>query len=291
MEMILKEKLEEAGICFQNQYEILYNNQCIVIPVKIEGELYFFKFLDKKNYNKMCLEVDIVNKLNENGIKVHKYYNLQGKYVFKDENMCFYGTKCVEDENMILNHNYDILCDVILNIAKMHNYLLNISSFEGEKVLEKSNDYIELNKFFESNRKFIYENGFGFIVNSVLQNGFETSHYSFIHYDLNFKNIMIKNNRFSGFIDFTDFKIGYLEDDLGKFFQNVVYLKNITDVDIYNLIHLYNQNSLTKISMKNLKTSIIYRIIYRYFCALNENAINEEYKNQTQKILKKINNL
>ena len=61
----LKIILKKNGIFFEEVDEIIDNDQCIVLPIKIKNELYFFKFLDKEMYNKICLEVNIVNKLNE----------------------------------------------------------------------------------------------------------------------------------------------------------------------------------------------------------------------------------
>ena len=79
-----------------------------------------------------------------------------------------------------------------------------------------------------------------------------------------------------------------MEDDLGKLFQNILYL-DLTGDKLNELILAYEKELGQKTNRDNLLLSIIFRIMYRYFGFVNNNEGNkEEYKEKTERILQKI---
>ena len=283
----VKSILEKNGIIFDSIEEIIDGCDCTVATINIDGITYYFKFLDKSLYEKLLLEVDVVKYLKERSISVPSYYEKDKREVFKDEEYTFYASEKVRGKKLSTNITKSILEDIIKNISKMHKELVNYP-IDDISILEKESDYDRLKDFYENKRDFLDESGLIEFVESILKLSSDNN-YSLIHADLNFRNIFIDNNKFSSFIDFTDLRVGNLEDDLGKFWQNILYLENISEEDITKLENIYENNLGRKINHNNLIISTVYRIIYRYYSMIeNKEDTPDEYLEKTKKILKKI---
>ena len=76
--------------------------------------------------------------------------------------------------------------------------------------------------------------------------------------------------------------MGYLEDDLGKLWQNFLYLDCFNINLSKKLLKKYESNLKVKINRNNIIISTIYRIIYRCYTMKN---ISNEYLNKTLKII------
>lgn len=271
----------------QIEKEIVGDN-CIIIPVIVDDNRYFFKILNKSMLDRVLVEIDVVDFLREKGILVPSYYSKDNKRVFEDRDYIYYGSKEVKGAKTSNEVTYHELESIVENVAKMHKELINYS-IENITCLEKSNDYDRLKKFYETHKEFLIENNLIEYVERVLERKINNNSFSVIHSDLNFNNIFISNGSFSSFIDFTDIKIGYLEDDLGKLMQNILYLENISTEELKRLKEIYEKTSNRSIDENSLVISIVYRIIYRYFCSVNnkENCENN-YLDKTKKVLEKV---
>lgn len=86
-----------------------------------------------------------------------------------------------------------------------------------------------------------------------------------IHSDICFKNIIFSKMQGMFLIDFSDLRFSYLEDDLGRFFQCILYENDVNIDVISSLIARYEKNTEFVISKKNLCISILFNVMYRYF--------------------------
>ena len=253
----------------------------IILPVVIDNKRFYFKFLPKEFKMNIEREIKTVEELKKNNCNVPIYYKKDNKSIFEIDNQICYATLEVPGIQFNKNVNKDLLKPIITELAKMHRVLKNIPVLE-----EKESDLDRFHSFYEKNKIFFKKNGLEKYIESVLSKDYNNEDVIYIHADVNFRNIFVENEDIY-FIDFTDLRVGYIEDDLGKLFQNILYL-NLSDEELNELIKIYEQELGNKINNDNLVLSIVFRIMYRYFCFVNncEGNINE-YKNQTEKILKK----
>ena len=254
-----------------------------IIPVEVDGKKAYFKFLPQEFKERLEREVRIVKRLKEENCKVPDYYEQDGQVIFEQGEEVYYASYEVPGTPAYLNMNFDLLKEIMVELAKMHKVLRTIP-LEGKK----ESDINRFRKFYEKNKNFFQRQGFSNKIERVLEREYEEEEYSYIHADINFKNIFVENNHITSFIDFTDLRIGYLEDDLGKLFQNILYL-DLTDEELEELIKVYEQELGQKVNRKNLLVSILFRIMYRYFGFVKNKEGNiEEYKGKTEQILQKI---
>lgn len=254
-----------------------------IIPAIIEGNKIYFKFLPKEFKRRIEKEIEVVKILKRKGCKVPDYFEANGQVIFEDTNIIFYASYEVPGISCERKINFDILKDIMIELSKMHKVLKEIS-IEGKK----ESDLDRFKEFYKKNIFFFQQEKLCTFVEKILDRDYEEEEYYYIHSDINFKNIFMENEHVTCFIDFTDLRIGYLEDDLGKLFQNILYL-NLNDNELEDLINIYEKELGKKVNRKNLLLSIVFRMMYRYYNFINNNEGNkEEYRIRTEKILQKI---
>ena len=254
-----------------------------IIPVIIEGKRIYFKFLPKEFKTRVEREIEVVKILKDKGCKVPDYFEINDKIIFEDNENIFYASYEVPGVICLENINFNILKDIMVELAHMHKILKEIKVTE-----EKESDLDRFRRFYNENISFFQEESFDYIIEKILNKEYKEEKYFYIHADINIKNILIENNHLSSFIDFTDMRVGYLEDDLGKLFQNFLYL-DLSDNELKELISIYEKELEQKVNRNNLLLSIVFRIMYRYYGFINNNEGNKkEYKEETEKILRKI---
>lgn len=254
-----------------------------ILQVNISGEVVYFKFLPKEFKERIEREVMIVSRLKDNNCKVPSYYTYNDKIIFEDNNQVFYGTKKVDGIPSTNHITKELLEEIMIEIARMHKVLKTIN-VEGKK----ESDIDRFKKFYEESKEFFKEHNLDTYIETVLNRTYEQEEYTYIHADINFNNIFIDNNHLSSFIDFTDLRVGYKEDDLGKLFQNILYL-NLDKEFLERLISIYENELGEKVNRDNLLISVIFRLMYRYYSFVKNKEDNiEEYKIKTEKILQKI---
>ena len=255
----------------------------IVLPVIIHNERFYFKFVPNDFKERIEKEIEIVEELGKHGCNVPIYYSMENKKIFEIDNKVFYASKEVPGIIFDKNIEKNLLDKIIIEIAKIHKVLKKIEVKE-----EKKSDLDRLQEFYNSNTEFFKKYDLVKYIENILSKNYKEEEYIYIHSDINFRNIIVDENKDIYFIDFTDMRVGYLEDDLGKIFQNILYL-DLTKDEIYELIKAYERELNYKINIDNLILSIVFRIIYRYFCFVNNKEGNiEEYDIETKKVLKKI---
>lgn len=254
-----------------------------IIPAIIDGKKIYFKFLPKDFKKRVEKEIEVVKVLKSKGCKVPDYFEENGKIIFEDDDNIFYASYEVPGVICLENINFNILKDIMVELANMHKVLKNIKVTDN-----KESDLDRFRIFYKENSTFFQKEKLNYFIERILNKDYEKEEYSYIHADINVRNVLIENNHITSFIDFTDLRVGYLEDDLGKLFQNILYL-NLSDEEVEELINIYEKELGSKVNKKNLLLSVVYRIMYRYYCFINNNEGNkEEYKEQTERILKKI---
>jgi len=254
-----------------------------IIPTVIYGKKVYFKFLPKEWKDRIKKEIEIVKILKNNGCKVPEYFEFNKNIIFEDDDEIFYASYEVSGIPYVEDMNIDILKDIVIELARMHKVLKKIPVDD-----EKESDINRFHTFYNNNRLFFENENLSLFIDDILENVFEEEAYSYIHADVNFRNIFVQDGHLTSFIDFTDLRVGYLEDDLGKLFQNILYL-DLTGDKLNELILAYEKELGQKINRDNLLLSIIFRIMYRYFGFVNNNEGNkEEYKEKTERILQKI---
>lgn len=254
-----------------------------IIPAIIEGKKVYFKFLPKSFKERIEKEIEVVKTLKNNNCKVPNYFEVNGQAIFEDNDNIFYASYEVPGIPCTEKINFDVLKDIMIELVKMHKVLKGIPIEE-----KKESDLDRLKKFYKKNIFFFQEEQLSIFIEKILDEDYEEEEYSYIHADINFKNIFIENNHVTSFIDFTDLRIGYLEDDLGKLFQNILYL-GLSDSELEELINIYENELGKKVNRKNLLLSVVFRMMYRYFGFVNNNEGNKkEYKEKTEKILQRL---
>lgn len=276
--------LYESDIYPSKCFDLIKGSDCYVLPLVIDEEKYFFKFMDISKLDNMTEEVKVVQYLINNNIPIPKYFEKNGKMIFAFHDIAFYASKNV-DGDMNYKKDYFTSSNVIQSIALMHMKLKKINTSEIN--LKKSNDYFRLLLFYQDNFEFCRKYGFDKYIEQVIDLGYEKKDEYIIHYDLNFSNMIFENNKLKSFIDFSDIRMGYFEDELGKLFQSLLYSDDFNFNFIWELIKIYEEIAEVKISEKDLYISIIYRIIYRYFCCEKEvKKISINYCEKTNIFLK-----
>ena len=262
-------KLLDDNIKYDSIEEIINGDCCIVFKVKINDEIYYFKFLRKDMYKNILLEIDVVDYLNNNGVLVPRYYSQNSKKIFSDDEYVFYATKEVDGEK---------------SSKELRRYPINNIYY-----LERETDFRRLQRFIYDNNDFLNKYELKDFINRCLKYDDLSDDYMLIHADLNFRNIFVKDNKFSSFIDFTDMRIGCKEDDLGKLWQNILYLDNINIDDLKEFRIIYENILKDNININNLIISCVYRIIYRYYYMIkNREEISDDYLDKTKKVLEKV---
>lgn len=277
----IKHSLKINNIRYNKLLENYNSNSSIVSKIELNGIIYYFKFFDKSFYDKLLLEVKCVSLLNMKLYLFPQYYEKDGKNVFVGEQCVFYATKEVKGNNFNRNFSENLLLDIIEKVSLFHNEVTNLE-IKSVNLLEKSNDYQRLSKFFIENRSFLSKYKLLGYVERTLNLEPEPSKFFLIHADLNLNNIFSISDKVSSIIDFTDMKMGYLEDDLGKLWQNFLYLDCFNINLSKKLLKKYESNLKVKINRNNIIISTIYRIIYRCYTMKN---ISNEYLNKTLKII------
>lgn len=254
-----------------------------IVPAIIDKEKVYFKFLPKEFRKNVEKEIEVVRILKAKGCKVPNYFEKNGTVIFEEEDNIFYATYEVPGVPCFKEISFEVLKDIMFELACMHKVLKDI-----EVVDNKESDLIRFKKFYQENISFFREEKLSAFIEKILNREYDEEEYSYIHADVNFRNILVENNHLTYFIDFTDLRVGYLEDDLGKLFQNILYL-DLSDNEIEELINIYEKELGRKVNRKNLLLSIVFRIMYRYYGFINNKEGNEEdYKIKTENILKKI---
>ena len=281
--MNLKEIFEKENIPVEKLGEIQNGCDGIIVPVTISNEKYFFKFLPLTFEDRIEREIGIVELLRKEDIKVPSYYHKNNQVLFKTEDQVFYASKEVSGKKADQQVTKPLLEDIMRNIARMHKVLKKIPIKD-----KKESDLDRFKKFYKKEKDFFEEQGLSSYIESILERNYDEEEYSYIHADINFRNIFAQDDKVTSFIDFTDLRVGYLEDDLGKLFQNILYL-NLSEQEIQELIRIYEEELGQRINQRNLLVSIVFRILYRYYCFVKNNEGDiKEYKGQTEKILQKI---
>lgn len=278
-----KDLLLKSGIFVDVAEEEIKSGDGIVLPVFVSGKKVFFKFLTKEFKDQLLREVHVVNILRENNCKVPLYFELGGQVIFEADSHIYYGTYEALGKPSHQVMNLALLKEIMVELAKMHKVLRTIPIKE-----KKESDLDRFRMFYEKNKDFFQHQNFDQYIEKVLSDKYEEEQVSYIHADLNFNNIFAVNNHVTTFIDFTDLRIGYVEDDIGKLFQNVVYF-GVTEEELRDLIFIYEQELGDKINRKNLLVSLVFRMMYRYVCFVNNKEGNvRDYKEKTEKLLQEI---
>lgn len=278
----IKNSLNINNIKYNKILENYNNGNSVVSKIEINDTIYYFKFLDKSFYNKLLLEVKYIPLLNRNLNLFPQYYEKDKVKVFIGEQCVFYGTKEISGSN--INHNFsnNLLFDIVEKVALFHKEIINLTIDDGNDILEKSNDYQRLSEFFVEKKHFLIKYKLLDYVKETLNIEPAPSKFFLIHSDLNLNNIYFIDDKISSIIDFTDMKMGYLEDDLGKMWQNFLYL-DYFNIDLSKkLIKKYESILNIKVNKNNIIISTIYRIIYRCYSMKD---ISKEYLSKTFKII------
>ena len=283
--MKIKELLEKNNIVVDKVDEEIKGSDGIIVPVVISNKKYFFKFLPISFQERLEREIGIVEILRGQDIKVPNYYKKNNQVIFQEEDEIFYASEEVPGKKVENNISFSLLEDIMIQVARMHKVLKEIP-VAGKK----ESDIDRLRKFYKKEKRFFEEHHLSTYIESIIDRQYDEEDYSYIHADINFRNIFAQDDKVTSFIDFTDLRVGYLEDDLGKLFQNILYL-DLSEQEIQELIKVYEQELGQRINQRNLLVSIIFRIIYRYHSfVINKEGNIEEYKGHTEKILQKLTN-
>lgn len=270
----------------------IFGENNFVIPAKYNSDFYFFKFFMNPILGSIQNEVQFVNYLKRKGSLVPDFLTINGNIVFTPQkreglHAVFFATKQVKG---ISNPPVTIalLENIIEQISLLH---LNIMGFDNSiGTINQVTDFQQLINFYVSNRDFFLKNKLDKIIEKTITLGDdETAKYP-IHSDIRFENIVFENNSVKAFIDFTDLRQSCFEDDLGRFFQYLAYSKGIGIKDLQHLANIYQQATGIILSSKNLRISLVFNTIFRYYFDSFQKRNMDKYE-KTLNILKNYTNI
>lgn len=138
-----------------------------------------------------------------------------------------------------------------------------------------------------SNHQFCEEANLCNLLEEIIPIGVNEARVYPIHSDLYFNNFIIKDNEFKSFIDFSDIRKSYFEDDLGKFFQNLMCSQNYNIYQIEKLIEVYENITEDKMERINVYMSVIYRAIYREYCRVTKSG-SKTFDKRTKEVIESL---
>ena len=287
---IVLKLIKENNIPINNAGELIFGDGCLVLPAYIYKEKCYFKFfLNPNNLNKINSEIEIVTYLKENESPVAEIIEINNKKLFnlqleKGINIYFFIVKAVEGD-MDYNVTEEMLENIFEEIAIMHK---KIKGFDQSKInLEIYTDYQRLIEFYIKNYNFCLSENLSDYIKQIITISPEDTETYPIHSDLYFNNFIMKNNKLKCFIDFSDIRMSYFEDDFGKIFQFLLCNNKIDIKDISKYLEIYESTSGIKLYKKNIYISIIFRVIYREYCKYKEDN-TYKFDELCRKILKEI---
>lgn len=256
--------LDKSKITPHKAGNVYYGNRSFTLPTLLNDRIYYFKFFPSANKPSIESDVAVVNYLIENGISLPSFFQQDGKQIFygENENITFYASKFVDGDNSpVLSST--LIRDIVINIARMHSKLKN---FDKSTInIEKVTDYQRMIELYIKNNCYCDSKGIGEYLEKIIKIGTDNVPTYPIHSDLYMGNIKVQNGKFKSFMDFSDIRESYFEDDLGKFFQSVLMEYSIQSDDIANLIKVYESESGISLSKKNVYVSVLYCMLDRYF--------------------------
>ena len=232
---------------------------------------------------------ELVTYLKENESPVAEIIEINNKKLFnlqleKGINIYFFIVKAVEGD-MDYNITEEMLENIFEEIAIMHK---KIKGFDQSKInLEIYTDYQRLIEFYIKNYNFCLSENLSDYIKQIITISPEDTETYPIHSDLYFNNFIMKNNKLKCFIDFSDIRMSYFEDDFGKIFQFLLCNNKIDIKDISKYLEIYESTSGIKLYKKNIYISIIFRVIYREYCKYKEDN-TYKFDELCRKILKEI---
>ncbi len=267
--------LDKSKITPHKAGNVYYGNRSFTLPTLLNDGIYYFKFFPSANKPSIESDVAVVNYLIENGISLPSFFKQDEKQIFygENENITFYASKFVDGDNSpVLSST--LIRDIVINIARMHSKLKN---FDKSTInIEKVTDYQRMIELYIKNNCYCDSKGIGEYLEKIIKIGTDNVPTYPIHSDLYMGNIKVQNGKFKSFMDFSDIRESYFEDDLGKFFQSVLMEDSIQSDDIANLIKVYESESGISLSKKNVYVSVLYCMLDRYFN--REHTIRDKQK-------------
>ncbi len=271
--------LKKQGITPKKVGNIYYGDTNFILPVLLDSGIYYFKFFMRPNQQHIEAEISVVEYLRKNGIVIPEFYEQEGQKLFvSDDEMqfktIFYGSKRVEAEEEP-DMTPEVIEEIVTQIAQMH---IKLKNFDKSTIsIDKVTDYQRLIELYIEKKDLCDERGISEDIEKVIRIGVDRVNTYPIHSDLYSANIMMQNNRFKSFIDFSDLRESYFEDDLGKLFQNLLGAKDISLEEIKRLMYIYERVSGITISRKNVYCSTIFRLLDRYFWKLSRGVQDVDY--------------
>lgn len=271
---------------------LYYGDNSFTLEVTTAICKYFFKFFLAENIKKVKSEIFVLKFLQGKKLSVPEFLRIGNDELFYSQmipqvNTIFYATKVVEGTPMPIT-SWDNLYKVIDYVSLLHKYCAEI---DMKKIkLRHSTGHQNLIKFYLYNFSFFNRKGLAkeieYFINLV---PYKHKMYP-IHSDIHCKNMIFSEKSGITLIDFSDIRIGYFEDDLGKFFQYILYEKNV-DINVISLlIETYEKISKFTVSRTNIYISIIFNTIHRYFSDAQFDK-NNHYHNITKNVIKLVKNL
>lgn len=288
------QSIKQLGTIFYNvdAGNLYYGDNSFTLEVKTPIGKYFFKFFLAKNIKKIKSEIFIMKFLQRKKLRVPELLNIGNNELFYSKmmpqiNTVFYATKSIKGTAISIQ-SLDNLYKIIDYISWLHKYCAEINIKRIN--LQYRTDHQNLIEFYLSNFLFFNKKGLDkdieYFINLIPD---KNKKYP-IHSDIHCKNIIFSEEYGITLIDFSDIRISYLEDDLGRFFQYILYELNV-DINTINLL-IENYESISKFTIKrtSIYISIIFNTIYRYFFDSQFDK-DEYYYNITKKLIKLIRNL
>ncbi|WP_329296122.1 phosphotransferase [Streptomyces sp. NBC_01455] len=227
---------------------------------------FYFKFVPDASPAELRSETAVLSALAARVGWVPRPYDFGGKpffvaTVWPRSGMAVVGTSCVE--GLTLQHADDGLRrEIAERVAEMHTVLAARPDVHG--AVELRTDYQRLLQLGIAYRELLRRGGFAPAVEVILDRGAAERPLLPIHGDLRYENVIVEAGALRGIIDFSDARRSTREDELGRFFQYLVYSRGLTPGDLAPLLATYEDRAGYRADVVGLALSMAYHTLFRY---------------------------
>lgn len=156
----------------------------------------------------------------------------------------------------------DMLATILGHVAEMHTILARRVDVHAD--VELRTDYQQLVQLYLDHRELLDERGLVRAVERILDQGIVERPILPIHGDLRYENLIVQSGQLRAIIDFSDARRSMREDDLGRFWQYVVYTHGVAPSAFQGLLAGYEADTRYSVDIRNLALSIAYNTLFRY---------------------------
>ncbi|ALV39167.1 phosphotransferase [Streptomyces sp. CdTB01] len=237
-----------------------------MMQVDTPAGTFYFKFIPDASHTELRSETTVLSALAARVGWVPRPYDFDGEPFFVAKawprsGMAVVGTSCVE--GLTLQHaDEGLRREIAERVAEMHTVLA--ARGDVHDAVELRTDYQRLLQLSIAYRELLRVGSFAPAIEVLLNRGVAERPLLPIHGDLRYENLIVKAGALRGIIDFSDARRSTREDELGRFFQYLIYSRGLTPTELTPLLAAYEDRAGYRVDVAGLSLSVAYHTLFRY---------------------------